>query len=248
VRANADAEITANFLQRASAIAAEPSDNRRALLTDSLVLDAAAECRRQKDRRAAAGKLRDKQAELRAIDTDEARRVISAIDEIIDAREIEATEAMIARADSVLTTHIEGVASAARRQAVLSALAGLGYEIRDTMSTAWVNDGRLVLRKPQESDYGVELLGPATALRVQARVVGSDRPEAGRNARRDEDMEVIWCSEFATLQELLAKAGAAIQVERAEPAGARPIKSVGMPALSTEPIHRTVLRTRSEGP
>ena len=37
------------------------------------------------------------------------------------------------------------LAAAARRRAVLGGLAKLGYEVRDTMSTAWAQDGRLVM-------------------------------------------------------------------------------------------------------
>ena len=56
------------------------------------------------------------------------------------------------------------MAATARRRAVLGGLAKLGYEVRETMATAWANDGRLVLRKPNANDYGIELERPVRCL------------------------------------------------------------------------------------
>ena len=57
----------------------------------------------------------------------------------------------------------------ARRRAVLGGLAKLGYEVRESMSTAWAQEGRLVVRKPNTTDYGVELGGPSDVSRLQVR-------------------------------------------------------------------------------
>jgi hypothetical protein len=56
---------------------------------------------------------------------------------------------------------VEGSLSGAysHRSAVLEGLAGLGYEVTEGMSTAWVNGGRVVLRKAASPGYGVELSG-----------------------------------------------------------------------------------------
>src|SRR5215831_7377274 len=54
---------------------------------------------------------------------------------------------------------------------------------------------RLVIRKPDATDYGVELGAPPDMSRLQVRLVGSARPS--RNVQRDRDMETTWCSEFS---------------------------------------------------
>ena len=126
------------------------------------------------------------------------------------------------------------LAAAARRQAVLGGLAKLGYEVRETMSTAWAQDGRLVIRKPDDTDYGIELGASPDVSRFQVRLVGSERPSAMRDARRDRDMETIWCSEFTRLQELLAASGDKVVIERAVEVGVQPVKTVAFPELDRE--------------
>jgi hypothetical protein len=95
------------------------------------------------------------------------------------------------------------------------ALAELGYEVRDTMATAWARDGRLVVQKPGATDYGVELGAPADLARLQVRLVGSDRPSVSRSAERDRDMETIRCSDFDRLSHLLGGRGGEMVIEHA---------------------------------
>ncbi len=89
------------------------------------------------------------------------------------------------------------------------------------MSTAWAQDGPLVIRKPGATDYGVELGAAADVSRLHVRLVGSERPSVARHAQRDGDMETIWCSEFTQLKELLAASGSEMVVERAVEAGGK---------------------------
>ena len=87
------------------------------------------------------------------------------------------------------------MAAVARRRAVLQGLASLGYEVTKGMATAWVEGGRVVLRKAANRDYGVELAGGAKSDRLQVRAVGFGSPGAVRDTSRDRDMETIWCDE-----------------------------------------------------
>jgi hypothetical protein len=128
---------------------------------------------------------------------------------------------LIVRAQKVVDGAIAKLAADARR-AILGGLAKLGYEVRENMSTAWAQDGRLVVRKPNTTDYGVELGASPDVSRLQVCVVGAERPSTARDASRDRDMETIWCLELAQLQQLLAEAGGEVLLERAvEPGGSQ---------------------------
>lgn len=160
-----------------------------------------------------------------------AARITAAIDS-----GLEGADDILTEAQTLIDRETAQLAASARRRAVLQGLAELGYEVRDTMETAWVRDGRLVVRKPNATDYAVEVAAPAEASRLQVRLVGSDRPASPRDARRDCDMETIWCSEFAQLQQLLATRGGEVIIERAAEAGVQPVKTVPLVEADRE-IH-----------
>lgn len=94
------------------------------------------------------------------------------------------------------------------------------------MATAWARDGRLVVRKPGMTDYGVELAAPADTARLQVRLVGAQTPMQSRSAARDRDHEASWCAEFGALQALLAERGDDLRIERAIEMGVQPVKTV----------------------
>jgi hypothetical protein len=118
-------------------------------------------------------------------------------------------------------------AAAARRRAIFTGLAALGYEVREGMATAWARDGRIVVRKPDAMDYGVELGAPEDMARLQVRVVKAEG--ASSDAARDRDAETTWCAEFERLRSLLAKQGAELSLERALDPGTQPVKIVPFP-------------------
>ena len=113
---------------------------------------------------------------------------------------------------------------------MLGGLASLGYEVREKMEAAWANDGRIVVQRPGVWDYGVELAAPPDASRLQARVVGSDRPRTARNAERDEDQETIWCGEFDRLLATVAEGGSLIELEHARAPGEQAVKTISLPS------------------
>jgi hypothetical protein len=76
---------------------------------------------------------------------------------ILRAAKFDGADNLVAQAQTVIDSEMAKLAAAARRRAVLAGLAKLGYEVRETMSTAWAHDGRLVIRKPNATDYGIEL-------------------------------------------------------------------------------------------
>ncbi len=134
-----------------------------------------------------------------------------------------------------------------QRAAVLRALAATGYEVREGMAAAWVEQGRIVLRKPNESIYGVELSAPAQGSAVQTRVVAlGDSP---RDPQRDLEVEETWCGEFEKARTVLDEAGFKASLVQAHPAGSIPLKTVVIPLASGNKRQSSELRkTRQRKP
>jgi hypothetical protein len=239
-----DPETLGPFKQRAVAIMSEIDDRRRALLTDSLVLDLSDRSRRRRVHELQVTRLHQILVELRTLDTPESRAMQERITAALNPPNFENADDLAAQAEAVRDDQMNKLSAAARRRAVLQGLAELGYEVRETMATAWARDNRLVVRKPDVSDYGVELGAPADVSRLQVRLVGSDRPSSLRDGQRDRDMETIWCSEFSRLQQLLAKHGSEIIVERALEVGVEPVKTVPLMDSDREGSRRARQMTR----
>jgi hypothetical protein len=233
-----DADIVQPFRDRAAAIAADSSPQRRSLLTDSLILELSERSKRRRAAEATMEKLRDVHAALRTLRAPEAQAMEAEIASVLRSANLDGTGTLLARAQDVFDGAMAKLAADARRRAVLGGLAELGYEVRENMCTAWAHDGRLVVRKPNATDYGVELGASPDVSRLQVRVVGSERPSAPRDARRDRDMETIWCSELTRLQQLFAESGSDMIIERAVEAGVQPVKTVAFPETGPE-VRRT---------
>jgi hypothetical protein len=231
-----DAEIVQPFRERVAAIAAEASPNRRALLTDSLVLDLSERSRQRRANEVRVEKLREVHAALRALGASETHAMETQVASMLQMAKPEGADDLIARAQALIVSEMAKLAAAARRRAMLKGLAELGYEVRESMATAWVRDGRLVVRKPGATDYGVELGAPQDMSRLQVRLVGSDRPSIVRNVQRDRDVETIWCSEFGRLQQIVADSGGEVFVQRALEVGVEPVKTINF--IDSEPEAR----------
>ena len=134
------------------------------------------------------------------------------------------------------------MAAEERRRAVLEGLASLGYEVSEGMATAWVEGGRVVLRRAASPGYGVELSGGSQSDLLQVRAVGIGNPTDARDTSRDRDMETIWCGEFQRLQALVGKSGGNLSLESARPVGQYPLKVV--PDLGGSRVADDVAATR----
>ncbi|MGG5819352.1 hypothetical protein [Falsiroseomonas sp. HW251] len=231
-----DADEARGFAARLAVAAEEGSTSRRALLTDSLVLDLSARVTALRRAEAARASLQEARASLLASQSEAAATLRARIERELDAGSMRSAEALVVEAKSLLETEEKAAAAAARRRAVLGALSTLGYEVRETMEQTWLRDGRVVLRKPGTTDYGVEVGAPADLNRLQVRLVGSDRPGQPRTAKRDADQEATWCGDFDKLKEMLAAGGGEFLVERAVEAGAQAVKTVSLPAAQANQL------------
>jgi hypothetical protein len=233
------AAAAAPFEERLQALRAGTAAERRGLLIDSLSLDVGKALAAARARTELLAKLDMAFRELSAVEPETELTLSPAeADEglpVLTAR-LDTVEAAIARARA-------GLAAAARRHAVLQGLVSLGYEVGAELSTAWVQEGRVVLRKSDQPGYGVELGGGAIGDRVQMRVVAFE--DAAADAARDRDAETTWCRDVATLQEKLGAAGGQLIIDRATPVGAGPVKRVQGVAAAADSAAREGPATRA---
>ncbi len=202
----------------------EPSPHR-SMLMDSLELDLVQAVAKARDRIALQSRLRMLAAELsqlgHEIDLAISRSIVARIDEPSeDLVELEK------EATTVLSRFREEAASQSRRHAILNGLTGLGYQVSEGLETAWVRDGKVVLKKASQSGYGVEIGGRVDSGRVQMRTVAIRNTAAPADVARDRDAETIFCSDMTKLQAQFAEAGGGIVIERALPVGATPLRVV----------------------
>lgn len=212
------------FSARIAALEAEPRA-RQALVADSLLLDLNSALKNGRVRARLERDLAERHAELSEMKSAEAAALRVEIEQAI-ARAGGNDQDLVKRADLLIETEVRSMAAEERRRAVLEGLASLGYEVSEGMMTAWVTGGRVVLRKPANPGYGVELSGGQQADIMQVRAVGIGDPAGARDTGRDRDMETIWCNEFERLQALVAKAGGNVSIESARPVGQYPLKVI----------------------
>jgi hypothetical protein len=228
------------FSARIAALEAEPRA-RQALVADSLLLDLNSAIKKGRERARLERDLADRHAELSQMKSAEAAALRVEIEQAL-AKSGANDQELVKRADFLIEAEVRSIAAEERRRAVLEGLASLGYEVSDGMMTAWVAGGRVVLRKPANPGYGVELSGGSQTDVMQVRAVGLGNPADPRDAGRDKDMETIWCGEFERLQSLVAQAGGNVSIESARPAGQFPLKVVA--DIAAQPAEVEVARTR----
>lgn len=213
------------FSQRLEVARAETDRSRQGLLLDALGLDLAAAIRAQRELADFQRELDTLRAEASSLGQLEAHQAaITAIAmQLSQGQTTEARAALAAMAEE-LQANAKRKAAEAGRAAVLRGLKELGYEVREGMATAWAKEGKLVLRNPKHSGYGIEFGGRGESGRVQARAVafGSrlQAPEA------DKEAEARFCGNLRQLQDLLTQSGSSLNIERAIPVGTQAVKRI----------------------
>jgi hypothetical protein len=213
------------FSARISSLELE-SPARRTLLADSLLLDLATAVKNGREHTRLQSDLRARHAELSEMKSPEAASLRAEIGDILSRATRGGEAELIKRADFLIEGEVQAINAEERRRAVLEGLAGLGYEVSEGMATAWVNGGRVVLRKAANPGYGVELSGGSKSDLLQVRAVAFGNSSESRDTSRDRDIETIWCGEFERLQSLIAKDGGSLAIEPARPIGQFPLKVV----------------------
>lgn len=202
--------------------AAAADDRRRPLLLDALGGEIRRALEAEKTAARAAAELAGLLAEADAagLDTGLWRRDLAALD-------AQGTAERIAAVAAALEAHRAAAAARDRRSAVLEALAELGYEVREEMMGAWVEQGELILANPTRPGYGMEVRGGgAAAERIQMRAVAFEGTAAGNDTGRDRDAETLWCGDIMRLRAELGETGGRLDIEKALEIGAVPLKRV----------------------
>jgi len=247
LRVVADAAIYEQFSARAGAIAAEAAHSQRALLTDSLIMEAAAAAARAKETVKLQSRLEGLRGELATL-PGQSQAVLDRMN-VATPTDLQGLQKEIGEVEAYIAGAKRELAAKARRKAVLEGLATLRYEVREGMATAWAKDGRLIVRKAGETDYGVQLSAPEDLSKLQVQLVGSDQPASPRDKTRDQDREVSWCSDLDRLRSLVASAGGDVSLAHALAPGAHPVKTVPSAVLAPEYVAGIVgderLKTRT---
>jgi len=112
------------------------------------------------------------------------------------------------------------MAATAKRRAILTTLAELGYEVREGMETAWVTEGKLVMRRAANPRMGVEVKGAVGADQLQFRPVrfGADGTKSDR--ANDREIETLWCADFDKLRKQVQAGKGNLKIDKATPVGA----------------------------
>ncbi len=219
-----DTDALAGWKHRVQAAAAATDPDQRGLQLDSLALEITSFLRERRGRQAGQVALQSILAEIEGMDTPEASAWCAQIEAVLDRPSLAEEMQALAEAARVWVVGEQSREDAReQRVVVLRGLASLGYEVREGMAAAWMEGGRVVVHRPGDGQYGVELSAPAAGDAFQARVVAAP----GHSAQRDREMEETWCTEFARLRGLLAAEGFTTDVVRALAPGAVPVKTAG---------------------
>jgi hypothetical protein len=226
---SADSPELQGLTEKARRTAAAPAD-QQTLLLDSLALELSSYLQNRRTTLALRKELALLLAELEELHSpavaDWKQRLTAALGP--SAAPLEATLALAQEARSWVDQTFAEETRQEQRAAVLRALSAAGYEVREGMTTAWVEQGRIVLRKPGDPAYGVELSAPSQGNAVQSRVVAFNA--SGRDPLRDREVEETWCNEFEKARDVLSEEGFQANLVHAHPAGAIPLKAVPNPA------------------
>lgn len=225
ITALGDATSARAFQARLTDLTVGPAGPRRNLLIDSVEVELGQALRTARVR---AGLLDEIGLDLAELVQLAPRKNLSALRQRLESAVAARTDLAPLAVDvaAALVAAKAAFAAKSRREAVLKSLAGLGYEVTEGLSTAWVSEGKVVLRKADRPDYGVEISGGAEAARFQMRAVAFVGPGGGPDLSRDRDAETLWCGDVSALKADLFEGGGDLIIEKALAIGATPLKRI----------------------
>jgi hypothetical protein len=204
--------------QEMLAAVAIPEDAVREMRFDSLVIS----LKKAKEDAVALEKLRQKAAFL-VTELSRYRADMGVLQTLQEAARgaISELQAAVTAGEQRLTELQAAQVADARRRAVLDGLQQLGYQVHEGLSTATSAGGRLVVRNPASTGYGVEIAAGAGMERLQVRTMAF---ETNRDSSADIPAEQRWCDDFGALQRELKAQGSEVIIERAMGVGTVPLK------------------------
>lgn len=225
-----DEKISSTFLSRLRSIELESDESLLNARLDSLVIELSIAVEKAKQDESILNKAYDLLASIEAAQNlykDGSLFLVHRdLADALSKKDLVAVSSAMEICTGILKAINEKSAADNRRNAILSGLASLGYEVNESMSTAFTNKGRVVVQKPNLPGYGVELAGAPDAARLQVRAVTFTH---NRDHNRERDVETIWCNDFHKLQELISSNGGSISIEKSFEIGAVPLHVVPVP-------------------
>ncbi|ARH00451.1 hypothetical protein [Legionella micdadei] len=221
---------TQAFLERANLIEQESSPSHRSLLTDSIILDLVAYIQKQKENHQLITRMKKTRCELIQLTSQSAKDLLVSFDRAIESNDISLCETLNEEATRLINEELKLVAAISRRDAILKGLSDLGYEVNENMETAWAKNGRIILKKSDENEYGIELGAASDVERVQIQLVSFEQTQNSLDSAKDLNKEKEWCEEFSHFKTSLEQSGTTINIERALPIGTKALKLVQRPS------------------
>jgi len=233
------------YLRQLDNIYEENSNQKRALLLDSLVINLAKESREYKRLQKVRHDLLMIRAQTDALKEEQAKLVCRQIDKALESENISVLENMLEATTGKVAEIITARSVEHGREALIDALKSLGYSVSEGMETAVVENGRLVVKKPAEEVYGVEVQTIAVTGKFQLRLV-SGLPNNERSTKDDVAEEEKWCDDLAKIRKSLVESGMELEVEKALDPGAVTVRHSAMMTEMLERERRVSLTGRRE--
>ncbi|MGH1484708.1 MAG: hypothetical protein ACRBCI_00730 [Cellvibrionaceae bacterium] len=223
----------------------EKSNQQRALLLDSLVINLAKESKKYKQVRKIRHDLSMIKAQVDILNGEKATQLSQQIDKALKSSSIDVLEKMLEAATGKVAEITTALSVEKGRGALLKALESLGYKLIEGMETAVVENGRLVVKKPAEEVYGVEVHPIAAAGKFQLRLV-SGLPNSERSTKNDAAEEERWCDDLVKIRKSLAKSGIDLEIEKALDPGTAAVRHSTVMAEMLESERRIIQTNRRE--
>ncbi len=217
----------------------ETSDQQRALRLDSLIIELADKSRDYHKLQKTRHDLLMIKSQLDILQEENATRLSLQIEKALESENISVLENMLKAAKEKLKSIITGRSVEQGRGALIEALQSLGYTVNEEMKTAVVENGHLVVKKPAEEVYGIELQTVAATGKFQLRVV-SGLPDNERSTTDDVAQEEKWCDDLAKLQQSLAGSDVELDLEKNLDPGTVAVKHSPIMTKMLERENRTV--------
>ncbi len=218
------------FITRAEALEQGIQTTQFAVKMDSLIVDVSTFIQLQKHQKQQQEALQHYQETIESIEPENTSDMLQRIKQVLiiltkqTEREFD-LDSFVQQAHDYVETLQNDHAADSRRHAVLTGLQALGYDINENMTTAWVENGRLIVKKSAVDDYGIELAAPSNMQRIQARVtVNNDAKQ--RSMTTDNAAEEAWCGDFSQLKQTLADDKGEIIIDRALAVGSQALKEI----------------------
>ncbi len=208
------------FIQRCNEL--NSSDTNYSLLLDSLTIEAATFYKEQLELREIKESLEHIIAQLETLELK--IQFINKWKALLQSDNLTDLQNALEKATRLYDEESQRIITETRRKAIKKALKDTGYEVNDGMETAWVENGRLVVKKAKNALYGVEFMSPKNLSRIQARVIADENRKNERTPSLDKNQEEVWCDEFHEIKAVLENEDLSIIVDKMKEAGSVELK------------------------